>query len=628
VAVVRTPLLLLALPLALAGCEGDLPADVEPPPFCDAGRTVGLYDPSPEAGLTTFPDDHWTREDGSTRTGLRVDWRADEGTLDAYPPQWQQLALELETLDGFGTTAGIVFRFAGVLDPASVTQDSVALVALEESGPVAHTVDIEVFAFPNTVILRPHVPLAPGVRVAAALLDVTGDDGQCVVPSASLQDLLTPGSEAPMAARFAEGLDLLGAAPEDVAAMTVFTTQSTVWQALDVAEDVADRDVALTGPMDCSELDDGRWRCEGALEVGDYRGADGVVPSPFTAEPQSTYALPVSVWLPGPLADGPYPVAVAGHGLAGGRNEGNQWSREGLAPIGFAVVSVDAVDHGDHPLRVTEGSMLTRILGFFGIGSAPYVVQGLKMRDNFRQSAWDRIQVHEAIQRGLDLDGDGTVDLDGQTTIVAGASLGGMMGTQVLAMSDEWDGGLLQIAGGRLSSVVTGSELFGDLVYALAPPGWTEEDVDRLMPVWQTVADGGDPMAFGRHLVRQRLVGDAEATPQLLLQYAQGDEIVNNVANRNHAQAIGLPLLGRELWPHEALEVLAGPVSGNLPGGATGGAQLFDVIRRQPDGEPEDASHVDTPMSVEARSGWQPFFQAIYDGEAAELGDPYAAGGQ
>ena len=120
-------------------------------------------------------------------------------------------------------------------------------------------------------------------------------------------------------------------------------------------------------------------------------------------------------------------------------------------------------------------------------------------------------------------------------------------------------------------------------------------------------------------------MGDVADPPQLLVQYAFEDEVVSNVTNRNHAHALGLPLVGRELFPMEELEQVPGPLQGNLANGGTGGVQVFDLGRPQnnPDAPASPVSHAGVLRTYESWSVWRPFLAAGLAGDAGIIVDPY-----
>ena len=624
---------LLPLVLLLACPPGpvDPPVDpVEPPAWCVDGRAEFALGGRSEP-LGAYPDDHWTLP-ADTRTGLRVHLEAEQSPelLAEFPADWGDLFDDLSTLDGWGLTAGVVFKFRFGLDAASITQETVGIVAFTPEGPRHVAADIQVTEFPDTVILRPRRPLPISSEVAAAIFQgATSTDGTCVRPSTPLRELLSPASElAPgvpahvLSPRYLQAAQAFGKDPADIAAMTVFTTQSTPMESVAVAADVRSRDYAPVGAPACAPWSGGQ-RCELLVPVKDYRGPDRTTARDFAGIPVDEYDLPVTVWLP--PGDAPAPVAFVGHGLGADRSALDGAAQE-LFDLGIAAISSDAIEHGDHPTN-DGGDLVTGVLTFFALTTSPEPsIDPRRLRDNFRQSTWDRLQVLEAVRDGLDVDGDGAVDLDPERLLYFGASLGGMMGSETLALSDDVLGGLLAIAGGRLTQVVSESSTYRPLMDLMIPAGYSNDDLLRILPVVQAVADGGDPMVWANYIVNERLVGDVGDPPQLIVHYVLDDVTVNNVSNTNHAAALGLPAVGREIWPNPELVFEAGPVVGNLANGGTGAIQLFDVgTRRQDPGvDPEPLSHGSVLGSYESWSVWRPFLDLVARGQPGVVFDPYA----
>jgi len=636
----RAHLLFAPFAFFLVGCPSSEPTPpspaVTPPDWCNDGRVVSIHHGLRTQPIGVYPDDHYVLPNANSRTGLQVhlDPAQTPELLSQFPEEWNFLFDEISQLDGWGQTSGIVFNFEFALDPSAISTESIAIVAFEPGGPVRYTADVELSEFPNTLIARPRKPLPPNTQVAAVLLQgPLSSDGSCVRQADHLRELLSPASELEpgipphvLSPRYGEALTALEIGPADVAHMTTFTTQSTMFDSLDVLADVESRTYELDGPMTCTTGGNGSVDCEGSITVRDYRGPDGIVAPDFDGTPPSSYSLPVSITLPGDPANGPYPVSLIGHGLSGNRNEQGGATEE-LTAVGMAVVATDAIEHGDHPTRTDPAAdALTSVLDFFAITANPSpTINPRLLRDNFRQSAWDRIQVLEAVRQGIDIDGDGTDDLDGTQLVYFGASLGGMMGTETMALTDDFRGGMLAITGGRISQVVTSSDDFSPLLDLMVPPEYAGDDLLRIIPVVQATIDGGDPMVWARYLVGERLIGDVADPPQLLVQYAFEDEVVSNVSNRNHAHALGLPLVGRELFPMEELEQVAGPLQGNLINGGTGGIQVFDLgrPRNNPSAQATPVSHAGVLNTYEAWSVWRPFLVAGLEGEAGVIVDPY-----
>lgn len=635
------PLLSLALLLGCPTAEPEpdpTPEPTAPPPaWCDDGRAGSIAHGGRSEPIGVYPDDHYTLPNPGARTGLRVhvEYDQNQDLLAHFPPEAGFYFDELSVLDGWGLTAGIVFRFEFALDRNAITEEQIALVAFEPDGPRTYPVDIDVTELPDTLIVRPRIPLPPATEVAAVVLQgPISSDGTCVRPHEHLRELLSPESELPpgvpahvLSPRYIAAVDALGIEVIDVAHMTVFTTQSTALDSLAVIESAAATDYAFDAPPACSPDGGTRIDCEGTITVHDYRGPELIVAPDFDGTAPSSYSLPVSITFPGPIDDGPWPVVFIGHGLGGSRNSQGGATRE-LTDLGLAVVATDAIQHGDHPTRSGDGDgdLIGSLIDFFAITGSPSPrMHPRVLRDNFRQSAWDRLQIIEAVRQGLDADGDGDADLDASRMLYFGASLGGMMGTETMALAPDLQGGMLGISGGRISQIVSGNDLFAPVLDLLVPEGFGDDDLKRILPIAQAVIDGGDPMVWARYLVDERLVGTPDDAPQLLVQYAFEDEVVPNVANRNHAHGLQVPLVGRELFPLEELEQVAGPLVGNLANGGTAGVMILDMGRPQdnPEAEPEPVDHAGSLLTLEASLVWRPFLADVLAGEAAVIFDPY-----
>ncbi|MCB9766164.1 MAG: hypothetical protein H6739_40685 [Alphaproteobacteria bacterium] len=598
--------------LALLACADD----VEDIAWCE-GPVAYDYAPDPETSFTTFPDDFWTVEDPSTPTGLRVSMAVDETpVLSEFPENYVEWFDHLSTLDGWGLSAGLYLRFTDALDPAKDWRDDLVVAVLSEDGAARWPVEIQLTDRDETLLARPLVPFPEAAEVVAVLVtDPTAAD--CISPSPALRARLT-GDER-LSARARAALDALDLAPEQVGAMTLFTTQSATLGSRLVAEDIHTRDLRFTAPFTCADA--GAWRdCTAPLTVGDYRDAEGIF---VDGTPQSTYDLPVRVWLPPAELEGPYPALLCGHGLAGSTNDCLAVVGE-LTRRGVAMVAVDAVEHGDHPARREAELDLLEPLMIFALRINPPGLHGLRLRDNFRQSAWDKLQVVEAIAAGVDVDGDGADDLLADRLGYAGVSLGAIMAPELLALSDRVRGGWTAAGGARVTQIIQDSPTFGVLVDLMAPSGSDQGLVDRAFPILQTLVDPGDPVVYLPHLASDRLLDDGAAI-SLMAVFALNDEVVPNSTNDLYARALGAPGVGEPVWPVEGVDFEPGPLAGNLPGGATGGAlQLAEIHEREGD-EPRPAEHGNMHDSWEGFVTQEAFLDPLLFGDGpAVIVDPRA----
>jgi dienelactone hydrolase len=603
--------------LSLSACA-PTPDASEPVAFCDSDRGY-IYDPS--SALTTWPDDWWTTEDDSTLTGLRLVLDPDDPALDAFPDNYKNVIVSLGSLDGFGTTPELLFDLSRALPDDLSTLDIVLLTQGADGEWTSHEHSVSTIDHGRTLLVRPWRPLPPASRGVLAVRAEPSDGSECITPSPTLQSLLTdPGM--PLHDRYQEGLSALGWEAGDIGAMVVFTTQSAGMLDAEIIEDIDQRTPSLDGPMSCAEPSAGHRRCDGTVTVGDYRDEEaGTVLADEVVSVQEEYALPVRLWLPDDDgAAAPYPVVICGHGLAGSKSQCG-FLADLAAPLGVATLAVDAVEHGEHPDRTQSGDDLDVIMAMCGFTLSPPSFDPLRLRDNFRQSAWDKLQVLRAVQSGWDADGDGSTDLDGGQVQYVGASLGGIMGPQLLAAAPELGAGILIVPGGGLMDLFIESDSFGIIAVAMTPPDWEDEDLARVVPMFQALIDAGDPLVFATQLSERRRAGDGQADLALLMAYE--DTIVPNIATTRLAQALEVEIVGEALVEIPGVPRRDGSVSGNLLDGATGGLLQLDRTQPHEGAEWEDADHSTVHQSIQGADVLEPFLLTVLEGGTPELVDPY-----
>jgi dienelactone hydrolase len=625
---------LLALAAGVAGCGGD-----------DGPQM--LWDPG-GGFLWAFPDDAFTIDAADSRTGLRVDLGPDRvPELQTVPETFQEIFVTLRRLDGFGLTAGVVLRFNVPLDPGALVSgpDSVdpaapvALMVETGAGLVAWPYEAHLSDEDETLILEPMVPLPPASRgFVAVTRRLATADGRELLPSPAMRAALAGDGVDAVSARVAPRMAAAAAAYVDaggvadlgeLAGVVVFTTQSAYEDTLAIAADVRGRPVTADPDIECVE--EALWiRCVGSFEAVDYRGADGIIDEVGAdgPEPGGTYTLPFSVWLPlerpGPYGGDAFPVIVFGHGLGGEREQAERLA-EFAAPRGLATIAIDAVRHGRHPTAMSQAT-LTRILDFFAISSRELSFEPMKMREHFRQSTFDTLQLLELLAGGLDLDGDEVVDLDPARLMYLGVSLGGIMGPALLSLAPEIGAAVLVVPGGRVASIVSDAEQFALLVELMKPEGTTDGDVDRFFPIIQTTIDRGDAAVWAVHLLAppsERPAGMPAAAPHVLMGMVLDDDTVPNTSNRALARALGVPVV-----PPLRQEVgLVGmtaeaPVAANLGDGRTAGLLQLDRVGDGAGGL-RPATHSNVGASDVGVEAWLRFLDAYLVEGVPVIVDPY-----
>jgi dienelactone hydrolase len=596
--------------LACVACT----SPVEEVAFCDSSLRQ-VYEP--EVALTSWPDDHWTVPDPTRHTGVRLEADPDAPAFATFPDLYRGSIEDLRAVDGFATSASLFLTADGALPEDPDVLDIALLSRASDGTWERHDHSRWTSLDRRTLFVQPWRPLPPARQAVLAVRAAPSDGSRCVSPSPLLRAHLTgpsPRHDAHLAA-----LGGLGWSPGEVGAMTLFTTQSAGLDDAEVLADIGAASLRLDGPMSC-EAGSERVTCDGTVTVGDYRDpTTGVVPAGEPLVVRQTYALPVSLWLPPDDGAGaPYPVAVCGHGLGGTR----QYCRgiaTRAAALGVATLAVDAVEHGDHPLRSSADDLISATLGLTGIQLDPPEVAPLVMRDNLRQSAWDKLQVLRAVQAGWDADGDGTADLDGDRVLYVGVSLGGIMAPQFLALAPEVELAALATPGGGLMDLFVDSDTLAVIARPLIPEDWTDDDVARALPMLQALADAADPLVFAAALARQRQT-TREAHVAMLL--AVDDSIVPNTATTRLTRALGVPTVGPALLDIPGVATVPGPARGNLDDGATGALLQFDEVQRE-DGAPWTlATHTSVPESVHWDVLVDTFARALVSGETPEAAYP------
>jgi hypothetical protein len=207
----------------------------------------------------------------------------------------------------------------------------------------------------------------------------------------------------------------------------------------------------------------------------DYETAEKFIPPVGTlvGEPVVQAAVPVyfNLFLPaGTPPPGGWPVALFGHAFTLDKNSGlGPFAVAAtLAANGIATATINVVGHGGGPLGT---------LTAFPAGAAPVtfpaggrgmdqdgngsidVSEGLRAapprgiignRDGVRQTVIDLMALVRAIEGGVDVDGNGSADLDPARVYYFGQSLGGMYGTALLAVDPDIRAGVLNVAGGSM----------------------------------------------------------------------------------------------------------------------------------------------------------------------------------
>jgi hypothetical protein len=317
----------------------------------------------------------------------------------------------------------------------------------------------------------------------------------------------------------------------------------------------------------------------GKFTSPDYETAGKIIPATGTRsghpEPQGSNELRFQLFLPsGAKPAGGWPVAIFGHGFTDSMY-GAPWTVASVfASKGIATLSINVVGHGggalgeltvlraaDTPVVINAGGRGIDQDGNGTIDStegvsaaAPRTVAG--NRDGLRQTVVDIMQLVREVQVGVDVDGDGTADLDASRIYYAGQSFGGIYGTMLLGVEPDIKAGVPNVPGGSITEVarlgvfrpLTGIALatrVPSLINVADPSGiaFNENlplrnqpvvvnnvpgamEIAKVLDRYEWVQQSGNPVSYAGFIRKHPLPG-AAAKP-VIFQFARGDQTVPN----------------------------------------------------------------------------------------------------
>ncbi len=267
----------------------------------------------------------------------------------------------------------------------------------------------------------------------------------------------------------------------------------------------------------------------GTLNTRDLREND-VMRADWLVNPSLAPVVPLRFVLSvpaGPKPVGGWPVVLGQHGV-GGRNTPRTGSNESfclewaqaLAVRGLACLGIDAPNHG------SRGNFIH----FFSLENLP------ALRDRFREMAFDLLQVERAVVQ-LDVDGDDVADFAPKVRFF-GNSLGAILGSNFVPVSNRVSGAVLNVPGGGLSNLVTSyylRERIGFLLVAQTAVALDTPEFDSLLPVFRVASqpffEAGDPLNVAAAL---------RADVAVLQQLGVGDLTIPNDTSEDLAAAMKL----------------------------------------------------------------------------------------
>ena len=319
---------------------------------------------------------------------------------------------------------------------------------------------------------------------------------------------------------------------------------------------------------------------------------------PF-AKPQGSVSVPVMVVEPVASCEKPesgWPVVIYQHGLGSNRLATLPLAEQ-LAQNCYATVAIDLPLHGPMPTdtfsyagynipvlaavlgsenstynfgtfmglpTATQTALITaqtvtqRHFGLTADGVAPTAVSATDAsanasgslfvtfvrfqttRDNNRQAVMDLLNLNASIPF-MDIDNDGSYDLDGNNLYFAGISLGSIVGSQFVAVNNTntttansvgnsalnpVKAAVFGVPGGGLAKLLENSQTYGPTIVGglTSADGFNltqgSLDYESLLTVYQATVDSADPVNFAAQLT-------ATGTPYSVIQ-SMGDTVIPN----------------------------------------------------------------------------------------------------
>lgn len=577
----RRALLAVALVVA-AGCVSSptpaTKAAYQPPPPIShvvIPATQRTYPPECNpVGVTTcalpFPSNHWTRADGGSPTGLRLDvpdTLVSSAVLSQLPSSLRASAV-FNAADGFSAAGPIVFELEHPVDASSLPVDGgdVFVVFDLDTGarvPIRALVDVEagLRGAPGTIVRAyPRSRFPWGHHLVAALttsLHQAGGSPQ--TPSLGLQQLVRSGAHPTIDFLAAHGI-----VTDSVVSVTDFTvrtesdvTASTIaMMNVAQAQDHPVRNISvqlniLFGP-DISRV------VTGQVLITDFRTPSGEVDHDpgYSGKPVWVdFLLTLPVYSPPNGA----PVVIYGHGI-GITKETSIIVDNTNAAQGVATLAIDQPNHGSR--AEADGGQV------FDLTSP---AQAGRLFGMVVQSSLDQASIVKAVTTSLSTldtappvifgtsEPDGRPDLDPSRIFYEGTSLGGVLGSVGVALLPQYQGAAFQVTGAGITNDLADTVFWQHGFNAsdtgfrgVIPSNATPGEAAFLVAATQQVLDPGDAVNYVDRLHAKRL--------PTLIPYSLDDGTVNNRTTEAFAELAQLPIVGPVLRPVPFL-----PASSDIP---------------------------------------------------------------
>ncbi|HEX2134189.1 MAG TPA: hypothetical protein VHH15_21815 [Actinophytocola sp.] len=542
------------------------------------GPTCDPIDPA--ACLLPFPNDFFTVPDRSTPTGRRVSLAPEMMPRNASgvpidPAEWNRNdgfspgSMLLAAVPGIDLVATGV---APITDIGSSLRRDAPVVLLDATTGRRHPYWVELDSRATgpdrqALIIRPARNLVEGHRYIVALRDLRDAEGRVIPAGPAFERMLRwlPPRDPALRARWFQlrpallQLWLSGVRPHDLHLawdFTVASTKSLTGRALHMRDEAfaglgrAAPTVTVTSVENPTPEQDPAFarKVVGTVEVPKYLDTAAGGPGSRLAygpdgrpEPDGVYRATFQCNIPrSALTEGPARPLLWGHGLFGNHtavnglgalaNESNSmpcgtsWLGMSSEDVPFLVTTL-----GDLSLfGATPDRMQQAYLNALFLGRAMIHPSGLAALPEFRADGRPLIDVRAGLG-------------------YAGASLGGIQGTALTALAQDFTRSVLIVPAVNFSTMLNRASPFVALqpVMDRAYPDRLDQQV--AFALIQMLWDRGEGNGYVRHVTRDPL----PRTPakRVLLHMAFGDHQVANVATEVEARTLGVRVVRPTLAP-------------------------------------------------------------------------------
>ena len=576
------------------------------PSLAHAAGVQPRYDlSSPEGG--PFPSNRWTTFDWSQKTGLRI--KLPKPDCAVRPSDCADIDV-LNTLDGFNLQPRISIPFTGPIDPASVDSSNVFLVSLRDFkvtgiNQITWEVATNTLHVESDQLLRQHTTYvlvvtteirdATGKKIKSAWFNnshlVRGLPGK-LFSKLAVASIFTTQSATPLLEQVRRQIKASTPAPANF--VIGAGGERAVFPTADVTSILFSRQTTTAPAFAVSPTGTPFLAGVGSIAFGAFDSPDYETPAKAipavgtrTGVPavQGTNRLYFNLFLPaGTAPAGGWPVAIYGHGFTDNKNASPFVVAGSMARRGIATIAINVVGHGGGPLGTlivnrTTGTPVvvpaggrgidqdgnTAIDSTEGVNAAPPQTL-IGNRDGLRQTVIDLMQLVRQVEVGMDVDGNGTRDLDPSRISYFGQSFGGIYGVKFLAVEPNVRLGVPNVPGGAIVEIARLSPAFRALVTLslinrtpplINLPGFAFDEnmplrnlpplidtvpgasaIQRLLEWTEWTSQAGNPVAYAVHLRAQPLSG--VPAKSIILQYARTDATVPNPTTSAIIRAGGL----------------------------------------------------------------------------------------